>query len=91
MSGYSERQIYSAFHHKGRITKATTMHKQISVAFYKLQKLYFTMSAEYQHNRTENNIALTSQYMQQAPTGQEQHGSKSSRSLQDLVQFSRSL
>ena len=44
----------------GRLSEATTMHKQISMAFYQLQQLYFTMSAEYQHNRTENNTALTS-------------------------------
>jgi hypothetical protein len=50
------------------------MHKPISMAFYQLHKLYFTMLAEYQHNRTENNIALTSQYMQQTPPAQEQNG-----------------
>ena len=75
----------------GRTTDAATMHKRISMAFYQLHKLYFTISAEYQHNRTENNTALTFQYVLQAPTGQEQYGSKISRSLQDLMQISRSL
>jgi hypothetical protein len=55
----------------GRLFEARTTHKQISKAFYQLHKLYFTISAEHQHNRTEKNIALTSQYMQQAPSGQE--------------------
>jgi len=67
------------------------MHKRIGMAFYRLHKLYFTMSAEYQHKRTENNTALTSQYMLQALTGQEQHGAKISGSLKDLMQILRSL